>query len=109
MDKDRKLINNLAKDEAKHKSKADNLWKKSHTKGISRKKAERYRTKAKKEYTIAGSIGKAQANLPNITRNTNVVIASNNRNNKILSNNKASARLSSKVTIKTGKNKSNKN
>lgn len=109
MDKDRKLINDLAKDEAKHKSKADSLWKKSHTKGISRRKAEKYRKIAKKEYTIAGSIGKAQGNLPNITRNTNVVIASNNRNNKVLSNNKASAKASAKVIVKIGKKKSNKN
>ena len=108
MDKDRKLINDLAKDQAKHKSKADTLWKKSHTKGISSKKAEKYRTNAKKEYTIAGSIGKAQANLPNITRNTNIVIASNNKNNKVLSGNKANAKLSTKVTVKIGKNKSKK-
>lgn len=106
MDKDRKLINDLAKDQAKHKSKADALWRKSHTRGISRKKAEKYRAGAKKEYTIAGSIGTAQANLPNITRNTNVVIASNNKNNKILSGNKASV-LSPKGVVKIDK-KSNK-
>lgn len=108
MDKDRKLINDLAKDQAKHKSKADTLWRKSHTRGISRKKAEKYRATARKEYTIAGSIGTAQANLPNITRTTNINIASNNKNNKIGADNKATTYLSSKFKLSISKKQSNK-
>lgn len=99
----RKTVNGLAFDEAKHRTSANKLWSKSYGEGISSKRAKKLRMKAKGEYCKADSIRTAQSNLPSITTNTNVTIASNNRFKK-----SKSVRVNAKFNIKTKPKKGKK-